>query len=143
MDYAFWADIRPDPDGGYLVTFPDVPEAITQGGDMADALRSAAEALGLALRGYLADGEPLPQPRTTGSGLVEIPVDAADAMKLAVIEAFQASGISKSELARRLGKGENEARRILNPDHPTGLGTLASALEALGKRVVVSIKDAA
>lgn len=143
MDYSFKADIRPDPDGGYLVTFPDVPEAITQGDDLADAKRSAADALGLALRGYLAAGKPLPCTSTTGGNLVEIAVEADDAMKLAVIEAFQAAGITKSELARRLGKGENEARRILNPDHATGLGLLSAALKALGKQVVVSVRDAA
>lgn len=143
MDYAFRADIRPDPDGGYLVTFPDVPEAITQGDDLTDARRSAAEALGLALRGYLARGKPLPRPDARGGELVEVPVEAGDAMKLAVIEAFQAARITKTELARRLGKGENEARRILNPDHPTRLDALTAALEALGKRIVVSVKDAA
>ena len=64
-------------------------------------------------------------------------------MKLAVIEAFQACGLSKSELARRLGRGENEAGRILNPDHPTGLDALTAALAALGKKVIVSVRDAA
>ena len=29
MEYVFPALIESDPDGGYLVTFPDVPEVIT------------------------------------------------------------------------------------------------------------------
>ena len=72
-----------------------------------------------------------------------MPVDAVDALKLAVIEAFIAAGISKSELGRRLGKGETEARRILDPDHPTKLVALQAALRLLGKQVVVSVRDAA
>lgn len=143
MDYVYLALFQPDPDGGLLVTFPDIPEAITFGDEMADARASATEALGLALRGYLAHGAPLPAPRAKGEGLVPIPVDPSTALKLAVIEAFRASGITKTELARRMGKPDNEPHRILDADHPTKLATLEEALAALGKTIVVSIRDAA
>ena len=56
MEYVFAAKLTVDRDGGLLVTFPDVPDAITHGADHAEARRNAAEALGMALRGYLADG---------------------------------------------------------------------------------------
>ena len=39
--------------GWFVVTFPDVPEAITDGKGMAAALRNAEEALGLALLSYV------------------------------------------------------------------------------------------
>ena len=144
MEYVFAAEFTNDPDGGVLVVFPDVPEAITHGEDHAEARKNAAEALGMALRGYLADGEPLPCPAAKGKkGLVDIPVEASDALKIAVIEAFQAAGISKSEFARRLGKAVTEAQRILDPDHPTKLASLTAALAVLGKELVVSVRDAA
>lgn len=143
MEYIYAAKLIADPDGGVIATFPDVPEAITHGTDAKEAQRSAAEALGLALRGYLAEGKPLPRPAAKGRSLVEVPVEAADALKLAVIEAFNAAGISKSELARRIGKAETEAYRILDPDHPTKLASLEAALAALGKAVVVTVRDAA
>lgn len=143
MDYVFGAHIETDPDGGFLVTFPDVPEAITGGETMAEARANAAEALGLALRGYLVLGRPLPKAKSKRAGLITVPVDAATALKLAVVEAFEASGLSKSELARRLGKVETEARRILDPDHATKLPLLQAALAVLGKDIVISIRDAA
>ncbi len=143
MDYIFAANIEPDPDGGFLVTFPDVPEAITGGETIADARSSAVEALGLALRGYLASNLPLPKPVAKRTGLVQIPVDTTTALKLAVVEAFNASGLSKSELARQLGKAEGEARRILDPDHPTKLPILQATLALLGKEIVVTVRDAA
>lgn len=143
MEYTFLASIDHDPEGGFLVTFPDVPEAITGGEDMAQARANAADALGLALRGYLALDRPLPHAPARRKGLVPIPVDASTALKLAVVEAFRASGLSKSELARRLGKAENEARRILDPDHRTKLPLLQEALSVLGKEVVISVRDAA
>jgi antitoxin HicB len=143
MNYIYPALFHPEPDGGFLVTFPDVPEAITQGDDLADARASASDALGLALRGYLVHGRPLPKASRRAKGTVDVPVDPSNALKLAVIEAFLQSGLSKSEFARRLGKAENEARRILDPDHPTKLAALEAALRLFGKQVIVSVKDAA
>jgi antitoxin HicB len=143
MDFVYSADFLAQEDGSFVVVFPDVPEAITQGDNREDAIVSASDALGMALRGYLADGRALPAPASRGNGLVPIPVDAATALKLAVIEAFNASGISKTELARRMGKPDNEPYRILDPDHPTKLAALEAALAALGKQVFVSVRDAA
>ena len=41
--------VRKAEEGGFWVTFPDIPECMTQGDDMAQAYEMAAEALGLAL----------------------------------------------------------------------------------------------
>ncbi|MGH6859065.1 MAG: type II toxin-antitoxin system HicB family antitoxin [Phyllobacterium sp.] len=141
MDYMYRAKLEADPDEGFLVTFPDVPEAITHGKTRKEALDSAAEALGLALRSYLADGLPLPMAKAKGRYDVAVP--AQDAMKLALIEAFNASGLSKSELARRLDKNETEARRLLDPDHSSRFSIMQAALAELGKTVIVSVRDAA
>lgn len=78
-------------------------------------------------------------PEIRGSRVVQ----AEDAIKLAVIQASNEANISKRELARRLGKTENEARRILDPDHHSKLGQLQDAMQALGKTIVVSVLEAA
>src|SRR5947209_4420892 len=119
-----------------VVSFPDVPEAITQGKDEDDARSMAAEALGLALLSYAVRGLRFPR-RARRKGLIPIAVEPDVAAKLAVLEAFRDGGISKSELARRLGKDEKEIRRILDPRHPTKLGALTGALRALGRRLVL------
>ena len=102
----------------------------------------AEEALGLGLLSYLVRGKPLPKPRAKGHNLVDIAVAPDVAAKLAVLESFAAAGISKSELARRIGKDEKEVRRILDPKHPTKLPALTVALRALGKRLVVGVMEA-
>jgi antitoxin HicB len=61
----------------------------------------------------------------------------------AVIESFRKSGLTKTEFARRIGKAEGKARRILDPDHPTKLGAMQAALRALGKTLVISVGEAA
>ena len=128
--------------GNIVVSFLDVPEAITQGRGSADARTMAEEALGFALLSYPERNKPLPKPRAKGRGLVDIAVAPDVAAKLAVLEAFATAGISKSELARRIGKDEKEIRRILDPKHPTKLPALTAALRALGKRLVVGVMEA-
>ncbi len=141
--YAYRALFEPgDRRGNLVVTFPDVPEVITQGRGKADACAMAEEALGLVLLTYLERGMPLPKPRAKDRNLVEIAVAPDVAAKLAVLEAFKTAGISKSALARRLGKDEKEVRRILDPKHPTKLPALVLALRALGKRLVVGVMEA-
>jgi len=141
MEFMYFASFAEDPDDGFLVSFDDVPEALTHGKTHQEAISAAREALGLALRGRIADSQPLPA-QTVEVG-IPIFLAADDAMKLAVIDAFAKSDLSKSELARRMGKAENEARRILDPYHATGVTLLQNALSVLGKTVVVSVKDAA
>jgi antitoxin HicB len=141
--FMFHAVFEPGDKRGLMVSFPDVPEAITQGKDMADARAMAEEALGLALLTYPARGLALPKPRAKGREMVPVAVAPDVAAKLAVLEAFAEAAISKMELARRIGKDEKEVRRILDPRHPTKLPALTEALRALGKRLVVAVEKAA
>jgi|GEM_PF-6619955 len=72
MEYIYQAKLEADPDGGFIVTFPDVPEAITSGEDKEEALLNAQDALGLALRCYAMLERPLPKASHKGG----IPVNA-------------------------------------------------------------------
>ncbi len=49
-------------EGGYLVQFPDFPEAITQGEDKADALNEAADCLEEAIAHRIAKKLDIPLP---------------------------------------------------------------------------------
>lgn len=141
--YSYRALFEPgDRRGTVVVTFPDVPEAITQGRGEGDARAKAEEALALVLLTYLKRGKPLPKPRAKGRGLVDVAVAPEVAAKLAVLESFAAARMTKSELARRIGRDEKEVRRILDPKHPTKLPALTAALRALGKRLVVGVMEA-
>jgi antitoxin HicB len=143
QSFMFHAEFEKGARRGIVVSFPDVPEAITQGDDMQDARAMAEDALGLALLTYPERGLPLPKARARGRGLVAVAVAPDVAAKLAVLEAFRTADITKSELARRIGKNEKEVRRILDPRHATKLATLTEALNALGHRLVVGMEKAA
>lgn len=49
-------------EGGFWITFPDIPECMTQGDDMQDAYEMAIDALGLAITSRKADKEEIPMP---------------------------------------------------------------------------------
>lgn len=85
--YAYRAQFESgDRRGNIVVSFPDVPEAITQGRGEADARSMAEEALGLVLLSYLQRGKALPKPRAKGRGLIDIAVAPDVAAKLAVLK---------------------------------------------------------
>ena len=142
---SYFAKIQPD-GVAFLVTFPDVPEAITGGATLDEAVANAVEALELALLTYAADGTAIPAAtrRPTGSGTYrQIPVPAAVAAKIAFILAFRVSGMTRVALAAKLGKAETEVRRMLDPYHQTKLPAIEAGLLALGKRLVISVEAAA
>jgi len=140
--FVYGARFEPGEEGGIVVSFPDVPEAITQGEDETDAAKQAQEALGLALLTYPRRGRAVPDAKARARGLVRIAVAPEVAAKLAVLEAYATSGISKSELARRLRKDEKEVRRILDPRHATKLATLTEVLRELGQQLVIGVQTA-
>ncbi len=47
-------------EGGFWITFPDLPECMTQGDNMQEAYEMAVEALGLAITSREQDGEEIP-----------------------------------------------------------------------------------
>ncbi|ORE89763.1 hypothetical protein [Aurantimonas sp. 22II-16-19i] len=138
---TYLAKLEPADDGNVYVAFPDIPEALTFGEDRADAKVQAADALAVALLARAKDGTPLPPAAASPAAdltAIALPLEAA--LKLAVITAFADAGLSKTELARRLGRRETEARRILDPAHPTKLATLEAALAALGQRARLTVE---
>ncbi len=49
-------------EGGFWISFPDIPECLTQGDDMTQAYEMAVDALGLALTSRKKEKQPIPSP---------------------------------------------------------------------------------
>ena len=62
------ARFEPVEEGGFLVTFRDVPSAITQGDTIDEALFMAADALATAMDFYFEDLRPVPTPSGVEEG---------------------------------------------------------------------------
>ena len=65
---AYLAALTPVPDGGFTVTFRDVPEAVTEGDSREEAVLRAEDALESALAMYIAAKEPSPRASESEAG---------------------------------------------------------------------------
>jgi predicted RNase H-like HicB family nuclease len=74
--HIYPAIFDPSQDGGYTVTFPDLPGCVTEGDDLGETLRMAAEAMALYLYCAEEDGDEIPTPSEPAH--VSFPEDASD-----------------------------------------------------------------
>ena len=132
-----------DESGSLIVSFPDLAGAHTSGSTEAEAYEEAVDCLGSALAFLMADKSEIPPPSRAKAGQRKVPVPLWIAGKLALYRAMREQAVNNSQLARRLGVTETVVRRMLDPDHDTKSEKIQAALAALGKRVVVTVEDAA
>ncbi|MGO9340301.1 MAG: type II toxin-antitoxin system HicB family antitoxin [Terracidiphilus sp.] len=121
----------------FLVTFPDIPEAITQGDNREHALRMAAEALESAMEFYFEDRRVVPRPSKPkrGQPLVELP--ASVAAKALLLNEMISQKVRPAELARRLKTTPQEVNRLTNIRHASKIDGIAVAMKALGKTLEI------
>jgi antitoxin HicB len=130
-------------DGRLLVRFRDLPEALTDGATLAEALDEAEDCLAEALAARLADGTAIPAPGAATPEEFAVPVEAALALKIALVKAMADRAVTAAEVARRMGVDHKEVRRMLDPRHPTKVGRLSDALRQLGMSVTTAVVDPA
>lgn len=129
-----------EPDsGGFVVTFRDIPEAITQGDTLDEARSMAADALLTAMDFYFEDKRPVPVPSKAKKGEELIALPASVSAKVLLLNEMLAQKVTPSELARRLNTRPQDINRIVNLGHATKIDTIAEALEALGKHLDISV----
>ena len=123
--------------------FPDLPEALTEGDDEADALAQAADCLAEAIAGRMDDREDIPLPSRPGRGRHPVILDALLAVKAALYLAMRRHAVGNARLARDIGVDEKEIRRLLDPRHPSKLARLEAALAECGQEVGIVLRDGA
>ncbi len=126
-------------DGGYVVTFADIPEAITQGDTLEEAMTMAQEALETALEFYFEDGRtvPMPSKKKRGQKVIELP--ASLAAKVLLLNEMIKQKIRPVELARRLNTTPQEINRLTNLRHTTRIDGIAAALQAMGRHLEIRV----
>jgi antitoxin HicB len=140
---AYPAALEREADGGFVVTFRDLPEAVAQGDDLDQALVAGMYSLAVALEFRIRDDEPWPEPSPAlaDERLVTLPVLIE--AKLALMRRMHETATSKVELARLLGISEGAVRRLLRFDHRSHIGQIEAALERLGSRLEQRLRRAA
>ncbi len=139
MQYAYPCEVigNEDDGEGFTLNFPDVYGANTGGWTREEALEMAGDCLGVALSGYVKCHEDIPVPSPAKKGQVLIAVSPIVAAKLSLYTAMREQGITKVELAARLGVYESAARRIVDPRHRSHISQVEKALRAVGRSLIV------
>ena len=141
--FTYPVNLEQDSDGRMTVSFPDLPEALTDGADIHEALEEAADCLDEALANRIDSELEIPKPSRAKKDQILVPAPALMAAKTALYLAMQESGISKSELARRTNFDVREIRRLLDPRHPSKLPRIEIALAAIGQQLDVKMRAVA
>lgn len=143
--YTYPAMVEQDEDGRFVVSFRDLPGA-TDGATLEEALTEAEDCLAEALASCIDDAWrpcPIPTPSKLRRGEYMVDVDPLIAAKLAIHQAMRDADMTGADLARELGWHETTVRRLLSPSHKSRLEQLVLILRTLGRKVRLSVVQAA
>lgn len=125
--------------GWWLVRFPNIPEALTEGETKEEAFENAKDCLITALEGYMKAGRPIPRPPFKGDRLV---LPSLVTAKLAVYVNMQKQGWSKVKLADALGMPENSVRRLLDLRHSSHMWIIDEAMQKMHATLPIDLPKA-
>ena len=129
--------------GGYVISFPDVPEAVTQAESLEEGVDMAADCLEMVLAEYIRLGRPIPAPSRPKRGQRSIRLPLFVALKVELHNAWLQSGMKKAELARRLRIPRANVDRLFDLKRRSRPERIEDAFAALGKQVAIQVRDVA
>ena len=132
------AKLTKDEDG-FVITFRDIPEAITQGDTHNEAMEMAEDALLTAMDFYFEDNRqvPLPSKPKKDEVLINLPISAAT--KVMLLNTLLEKGVTQTELAKLMGIRPQQVTRIVNLEHTTKIDTVERAFRALGRELDIAV----
>ena len=141
MKYTFPCNIRPDEEEGgwgFVVSFPDIYGATTGGKTFKESIILAEDCMVVALSAYIDLGHELPTPSLYQDGQELLTVQPIIAAQLDLYTAMREQGISRADLAERLGVGKECVDRLMSLDYCTPIGEVLKALKVVGCELTVA-----
>ena len=123
---------------GVTAIFPDLNGAITGGFTFREALINAEDCLVVALAACIKQQEELPTPSPYQDGQELLTVQPVIAAQLDLYTAMREQGISRADLAERLGVSSDAVDKLLSLDYSTPIDRVFKALKALGCELVAA-----
>lgn len=144
MQYAYPCNLIPDHEEGegFIVTFPDVPGAITGAQTREESLFLAEDALVAMLAVYVQQQREIPTPSPVADGQELVAVPPIAAAKLALYTAMREQGITGDALANRLNLSDSAIRKLLDPDCFSHISQIMRALRNVGRSLVIEDRAA-
>jgi len=136
----FPAYFKPDLEtGGYVVTFRDLPEAITQGETEEECIEMAQDVLIEAMISYFDEKKKVPAPSKAKRTERFITLPPSISSKVLLLNEMISQQVSPSELARLMGTNPQEVNRLIDLKHATKIDRIGEALSSLGRTLVLSL----
>ena len=126
-----------DDNGTVLVTCPALPELATFGDTEAEARQRATAAIEVALAARLHANQDLPLPIEMAPGPRAPDLPTLTALKVLLWHALRRAGLTRAELARRMGVHREQVDRLFRIEHASQLGQLDAAFRAAGATVTI------
>jgi antitoxin HicB len=139
MAFGYRYTLERQENGWWLVRFPGIPEALTEGESKETARTNARDCVITALEGYMKARKPLPRERAGHSGSDRVVLPSLVTAKLAVYETMHARGWSKVKLAKELGMSENSVRRLLDLRHSSHMWIIDEALAKMNAELSIDL----
>lgn len=127
-------------DYGFVVSFPDAPEALTGARDIIIASNLALDCLVTSFEFYQERREPIPLPSKINKGQEFVQIPIGTAAKILLLNEMLAQNVKAAELSRRTGISPQELTRITNLKSNTKIDTINRVLTVLGKRIELRIR---
>jgi antitoxin HicB len=141
MTLEYRIELTPDDNDTLLVTCPQLPMVVTFGANETEALHHAIDAIETALGSMIEHGEDIPFPDGSAGFLVRLPLLVS--LKVELYWALRSAGITRAELARRLGWNRESVDRLFRLDHRSRLEQIEAAFAVLGRQVDIEVRSAA
>ena len=139
MAFGYRYTLERQENGWWLVRFPGIPEALTEGESQEEARANATDCVIAALEGYMKAGKALPREGATHSGRDRAVLPSLVTAKLAVYETMRRRGWSKLKLAKQLGTPENSVRRLLDLRHSSHMWIIDDALAKMNAELPIDL----
>ncbi|HUK08263.1 MAG TPA: type II toxin-antitoxin system HicB family antitoxin [Stellaceae bacterium] len=139
MAFGYRYTLEHQDNGSWLVRFPGIPEALTEGKTQEEARANAIDCVVAALEGYVKAGKPLPRHGVTHSRRNRAVLPSLVTAKLAVYETMRTRGWSRVKLAKELGMPENSVRRLLDLRHNSHLWIIDEALAKMNAELPIDL----
>lgn len=142
MGFGYRYALERQENGWWLVRFPGIPEALTEGGTQEEARANSVDCVIAALEGYMKAGRPLPRDGASHAGQDRAVLPSLVTAKLAVYLTMRERGWSKLKLANELGMPENSVRRLLDLRHSSHMWAIDEALAKMNAELPIGLPKA-
>lgn len=139
-NYRYPVKFMSNDEGGFIGTFRDIPEALTEVWPEENFIEVATDALVTAIDFYLEGNRKLPEPSEPLEDEVLVEVPASVMIKILLLNSMLEANLRPADLARKMKKRPQEVTRILDLKHNTKIDTLVLAFGAMGKTLAFSVE---